>query len=216
MRRIESPAYRFNESRLVVFSPPSALGPISWYCLRSQAKREHVAAANLRERVAIEVFAPRIRAMHNTRRGIVVNSTEALFPGYLFARFAYPDQVRHVMSTTGVTGMVAFGGQPPAIADNVIQYLRREVSHAEQSPIAPVLEEGAWVRILSGCFQYIEGKVLHFDPRTDRVRLLLTLLGSEVQVSVPVERVALLSETRTRYPSGLMTAEGDFRDRCVV
>lgn len=191
---------------------------LRWYCLRSQAKREHVAAANLRERVEVEVFAPRIRAMHSTRRGVVVNSTEALFPGYLFARFAYPDQVRHVMSTHGVTGVVAFGGQPPAVADTVIDYLRREIAQAEYTPIAPVLEEGAWVRILSGCFQYIEGRVLHFDPRTERVRLLLTLLGSEVQVSLPVERVALLEESRTCYPSGLMTqsVEPAFHARCAV
>jgi transcriptional antiterminator RfaH len=181
--------------------------PPSWYCVRAQAKREHVAARNLRERVEIEVFAPRIQGTYNTRRGLTLNSTEALFPGYLFARFAYPDQVRHVMSTCGVTGIVAFGAQPPAIADPVIEYLRREVALAEQSPTAPVLAEGSWVRILSGCFQYIEGRVLHFDPRTDRVRLLLTLLGSEVQVSVSAERIALLSEARPLYPSSLLTQQ---------
>jgi transcriptional antiterminator RfaH len=201
-----------------MFNSASASSPLRWFCLRSQPKREHVAAANLHDRVAVEVFAPRIRAMHSTRRGIMVNATEALFPGYLFARFAYPDQVRHVMSTNGVTGVVAFGGQPPAIADNIIDCLRREVALAERSPIAPVLEEGSWVRILSGCFQYLEGRVLHFDPRTERVRLLLTLLGSEVQVSLAAERVTLLEESRTNYPSGLMTqnVEIDIRDRCAV
>ena len=201
-----------------MFTAASASTLLNWYCLRSQAKREHVAAANLRERVGIEIFAPRIRAMHSTRRGIVVNATEALFPGYLFARFAYPDQVRHVMSTTGVTGVVAFGGQPPAIADTLIECLRREIAQAEHTPIAPVLEEGSWVRILSGCFQYLEGRVLHFDPRTERVRLLLMLLGSEVQVSLTADRVALLDESRTNFPSGLMThnAEHETRERCAV
>jgi transcriptional antiterminator RfaH len=181
----------------------------SWYCLRAQAKREHIAAVNLRERVAVEVFAPRVRAIQNTRRGLVVNATEALFPGYLFARFSYADQVRHVISTCGVTGVVAFGGNPPPIADPVIEYLRREVNEAGQTAAAPILAEGSWVRILSGCFQYIEGRVLHFDPGTDRVRLLLTLLGSEVQVSVSAERVALLSEVRPFYPAGLMTQQMD-------
>ena len=132
-----------------------------------------------------------------------MNATEALFPGYLFARFTYRDQARHVISTCGVTGIVAFGGQPPAIADRVIEYLRSEVAHGG-SAVAPVLEEGCWVRILSGCFQYIEGKVLHFDPRTERVRLLLELLGSEVQVTVPADRVALMSESRPLYPTGLV------------
>ena len=86
----------------------------------------------------------------------------------------------------------------------MIEYLRRETAQAEQMPAAPVLAEGAWVKILSGCFQYIEGRVLHFDPRTERIRLLLTLLGSEVQVSVAADRVALLTDAPPNYPSGLL------------
>lgn len=201
-----------------MFPVAPASGSSRWFCLRSQAKREHIAAANLRDRVEIEVFAPRIRAMHSGRHGIVVNSTEALFPGYLFARFAYPDQVRHVLSTNGVTGIVAFGGQPPPIADHVIDCLRNEVVHAEHAPVAPVLEEGSWVRILSGCFRYLEGRVIQFDPRTERVRLLLTLLGSEVQVSLTADRVALLESVRTTYPSGLAISHAETPDRvrCIA
>jgi transcriptional antiterminator RfaH len=199
----------------VMCTTASTHEPPSWFCLRSQVKREHVAAANLRERVSVEVFSPRLRTTHRTRRGVRVNITEALFPGYVFARFAYPHQVRHVMSTCGVTGIVRFGGQPPPVADAVIEYLRREVAAADQMPAAPALEEGAWVRILSGCFRFIEGRVLNFDPRSDRVRLLLTLLGSEVQVSLQAERVALLEEPPPQYPAGLIThgSEDGFRDR---
>jgi transcriptional antiterminator RfaH len=192
--------------------------PLSWFCLRSEAKREHVAAANLRDRVAVEVFAPRIRGTSATRRGLLAQTTEALFPGYLFARFDYGAQLRHVISTTGVCGIVSFGGRAPAVADQIIETLRREVAAADRSPIAPVLEAGAWVRILAGCFQYIEGRVIHFDPRSDRVRLLLALLGSEVQVSVPSRHVALTTPVRTLYPSGLLAAGVSTAgcERCAV
>jgi transcriptional antiterminator RfaH len=188
----------------------------TWFCLRAQARREHVAATNLRERVAVEVFAPRIQRIVNTRHGLAMNATEALFPGYLFARFIYRDQVRHVISTCGVTGIVAFGGQVPAVADQVIEYLRGEISQADRT-VAPVLAEGSWVRILSGCFQFIEGRVLNFDPRTERVRLLLELLGRDVQVTVSTERVALIAATQPLYPSGLIAAGREDRllARCV-
>jgi transcriptional antiterminator RfaH len=191
---------------------------LNWFCLRAQAKREHIAASNLRERVAIEVFAPRIRRMLNTRHGLVMNATEALFPGYLFARFAYRDQTRHVISTCGVTGIVAFGGTPPAIADGVIAHLRAEVAVAERADVAPILEEGSWVRILSGCLQFIEGRVLQFDPRTERVRLLLSLLGSDVRVTLATDQVTLLSESRPLYPSGLIVAhvENSIHEPCVA
>lgn len=181
-----------------------ASDPVNWFCLRSEAKREHIAAANLRDRVGVDVFAPRVRGAHTTRHGVATWATEALFPGYLFARFAHPTQTRHVVSTTGVSGMVTFGGKPPPVADRIIDHLRLEVSAAETTPISPVLEEGTWVRILSGCFQYIEGRVIHFDPRCDRVRLLLALLGSEVQVSLSWRSVAVTVPSRPHYPSGLL------------
>lgn len=182
--------------------------PPRWFCLRSLAKREHVAAIHIAERVGVEVFCPRIR-VSQTRRGILVRQTEALFPGYLFARFDYVHQTRHVLSTNGVSGIVRFGGQPPPVADTVIDYIRRELTAAQHVAVAPVLAEGSWVRILSGCFQYIEGRVLHFDPRTERVRLLLTLLGSEVQVSLSAERVALVEGSRPRYPTNLLACGAD-------
>jgi len=200
---------------LIAASTPAA---ICWYCIRAQTKREHVAGTNLRERVGIEVFTPRVKGTYNTRRGLVMNATEALFPGYLFARFSYPDQLRHVLSTSGVTGIVAFGGNPPSVADDIIDCLRHEVSRAENATFAPVLEEGAWVRILSGCFQYIEGQVIQFDPRTERVRLLLSLLGSEVHVTVSAGRIALLSDSQQVYPAGLMAEPREARShvRCAV
>lgn len=196
----------------------STSAPACWYCIRSQPKREHIAGINLRDRVGVEVFTPRVKSSYNTRRGLVMNATDALFPGYLFGRFIYPDQVRHVLSTSGVTGIVSFGGKPPVVADGIIDCLRHEVLRAEQATFAPVLEEGAWVRILSGCFQRIEGQVIQFDPRTERVRLLLSLLGNEVHVTVSAGRIALLSDSQQVYPAGLMAEprENQSRVRCAV
>ncbi len=58
----------------------------AWYCVRSQNKHEHIAAAHLRMLDGVTVFCPRIRFKRTTRRGVVW-VTEGMFPGYLFARF---------------------------------------------------------------------------------------------------------------------------------
>jgi len=63
--------------------PPS----LAWFCVRSQPKHEHIAAARLRES-GLEVFLPRIRFKKHSVRGPVW-VTEALFPNYLFARFDF-------------------------------------------------------------------------------------------------------------------------------
>jgi transcriptional antiterminator RfaH len=184
-----------------------SIGDSSWFCLRSQPKREQAAAANLRQRVAIDVFAPRIRYQGTTKRGLAGFATESLFPGYLFARFAYPRQLRHVVSTNGVSGIVQFGGRAPKIDDTVIEFLRSQVGESEQASPAPVFAEGSWVKILSGCFRHSEGRILDFDARSERVRVLLELLGREVQVSLSVRSVGSALSPKAQYPAGLMASE---------
>jgi transcriptional antiterminator RfaH len=184
----------------------AAPGDVRWYCVRSQVKREHVAAAHLVERAGVEVFAPRLRAVHGNRNGGVTHTLEALFPGYVFARFDYARQSRHVVSTAGVRGLVSFGGTPPPVPDPVVEGLRREVAGGASAAASPILREGAWVRVLAGCFRFLEGRMVQLDPRSDRVRVLLDLLGGEVHVTLPAHQVIPLDGTETRYPAGLLQA----------
>lgn len=162
---------------------------LGWFCLRASGRREHVAAMNLARRNSIEAFAPRIRIRREIRAGGVRHATEALFPGYLFARFHYPAQLRHVVSTTGVLGVVAFGGPPPRLDDATIAHLRQHATPATSAPISPVFETGDWVRIAAGCLRGSEGRVRAPAAGTDRVCVLLSLLGHEVEISLPGDQL---------------------------
>ncbi len=148
-----------------------------------------MAALALDRRSGVEAFAPRIRVRKECRAGGVVTTTEALFPGYLFARFRYPEQVRRVVSTTGVVGLVSFGGPPPRLADDTIAHLRQ---HAEPiaPPLSPVFEEGDWVRVAAGCFRGAEGRVRELTDGRGRICVLLSLLGHDVEVSLPAGQLA--------------------------
>ena len=66
-----------------------------WFCVRTQPKHEHIAAAGLQRRLNVNCFAPRLRYRKMTRRGAVW-FVEAMFPGYLFAEFVYLEQRRRV------------------------------------------------------------------------------------------------------------------------
>lgn len=181
--------------------PPGA----GWYCLRVLTHREHVAARNLQQRTGIEVFSPRIRVRRASRRGAVATVTEALFPGYVFARFRYPHEARRVASTPGVVGLVSFGGPPPAVADGVIDRLVTEVRRAAEAPPAAQFEAGAWVRIVTGCFRGSEGRVVGAGGASTRVCVLLDLLGHQIQVSVPGDQLAGADAGTERFPAGLRT-----------
>lgn len=172
--------------------------------MRVLARREHVAARNLQQRAGVRVFSPRIRVRRKSASPAPATTTEALFPGYVFARFTYPHELRRVTSTPGVVGLVSFGGRPPVVADGIIERLDTEIRRAESVPLAPQFEEGAWVRIVAGCFRGSEGRVLHPAALSSRICVLLVLLGQEVQVSVACDQLAAPAR-HSHVPAGLRT-----------
>ena len=79
-----------------------------WFCLKAQPKREHLGAMALWRQIHIECLSPRLRFRKITQRGPVW-FVEAMFPGYLFAKFVYSRQHRAVESSHGIRGIVHFG-----------------------------------------------------------------------------------------------------------
>jgi len=177
------------ETRPRVLRPLLDACGLGWFCLRAAGRREHLAALNLARRNAIEAFAPRIRVRREIRTGGVRTVTEALFPGYLFARFHYPAQIRHVVSTSDVLGVVSFGGPPPRLDDATIAHLRQHASPSVAAQLSPVFAEGDWVRVAAGCLRGTEGRVQAFAAGGDRVCVLLCLLGHDVEISLPGEQL---------------------------
>jgi len=164
---------------------PSAAPAVAWYCLRVMARREQITARNLEQRTGAAAFAPAFPVSRTTAGGLMVKATEALFPGYIFARFDYPHEARHVGSTPGVLALVTFGGPPPKVSDEVIAQIAAEVGRADAPVEAAPFPAGATIRVTAGCFRGHEGRVLHTAPASARISVLLHLLGQDVQVSLP-------------------------------
>lgn len=185
-------------------TPPANDGCLRWYCLRALPRREHIAALHLQERTGLEVFAPRVAMRRPGRtRGIVVQ-IEALFPGYLFARFRLGDHTRLVGSTQGITGLVRRGATVPPVADDAIAFLRSQVGSDEPTPVSPVFSSGDVVAILAGCFAGEEGRLLRLDRGRDRALVLLSLLGRELAVSVPVDVLRRAGPAFVEFPPALL------------
>jgi transcriptional antiterminator RfaH len=160
----------------------------AWFCVQTQSKREHIAASNLRQDAHVEVFLPRIRYRHSTRRGPAW-VTEALFPGYLFARFPLPSLLRHVQSLRGVRGVVHFGHRWPSIPDAVIAELRSIVGDEEIKILSPGLNAGDSVEVAAGVFQGFQALVARVIPQRQRVSVLLDFLGRQTAVELNTNQV---------------------------
>ncbi len=156
-----------------------------WYCVRTQTKREHIAAGQLERLAGIEVFCPRIRFQRNTKRGKVWFE-EALFPGYLFARFDMSTMLRAVSSAYGVRGLVRFAGECAQVPDFVMSTLR---SAADGVVVIkePTLKTGDKAMISEGAMRGLRAVVTQVLPGGERVKILMDLMGTAVEAEVPMD-----------------------------
>src|SRR5262252_8372033 len=118
-----------------------------WFCMRAEPKREHLAATALRRRFGIECLSPRLRFRKLTQRGPVW-FVEAMFPGYLFAKFVYSTQHRAVESSHGVRGIVRFGEHLATIQEEIIAALQSKAGAEEVVTIDSSLKIGQPVHII--------------------------------------------------------------------
>lgn len=158
----------------------------AWYCLKTQTKRESVAAAHLRELESVEVFCPMLRYRKATRRGKVW-WVEALFPGYVLARFSLDRDERAVMYSPGVRGLVRFGDKVPAVADDFVELLRDEVAKQgaeEVLTVGPRIACGEEVELAHGPLGGVRAVVVEVLSARERVKVLLEFLGREQIIEV--------------------------------
>lgn len=163
-----------------------------WYCLRAQPKHEHIAAAQLQRALGLEIFCPRVRFQRRTRSGLKW-FVEALFPCYLFARFALAERRAQVRYSPGVAGILQFGERFAAVPDEAIAQLGAIIGAQEVKTLDFAVAEGDDVEIISGPLRGQRGVVTHLHSARERVRILLEFLGQTREVEV-----SLLSVFRQR------------------
>jgi transcriptional antiterminator RfaH len=155
----------------------------AWYCLRAQPKHEHIAAAHLRLLKEVTVFCPRIRFKRATRQGLAW-VTEAMFPGYLFARFELGEMHRQVGYAHGVTSIVRFGDRYPTIDEGALVQLQDHTGGAEVKEVDYRLSQGDEVKIAEGAFAGLEAVVTQVLSAKQRVKVLMDFLGRKMEAEV--------------------------------
>ena len=159
-----------------------------WFCLRTQPKHEHIAAAGLRRQFDVRSFSPRLRFRKATRRGAVW-FVEAMFPGYLFTEFIYPTMHRAVEHSSGVQGIVHFGDYLATIDPRIVAALQEKAGEEEIITIHDELAAGQSVHIAEGPFQGLEAVITQVLPAKQRIRVLLEFLGRSVETEISMPKV---------------------------
>jgi transcriptional antiterminator RfaH len=160
-----------------------------WFVVRCQTKREHIAAANLRNLNGVEAFCPRLRYRKATRRGKIW-WVESMFPGYVMAKFSIAEMERAVTFCQGVRGLVRFGSEIPPVPDSFVDSIKREILNHKGSideevmSLSPTIEIGDEVEIAHGPLQGMHGTIVAVPNSVERVKVLLEFLGSPQTVDM--------------------------------
>jgi len=169
-----------------------------WFCVRTKPKSEHIAALHLQKFAHLdEVFCPRIRYEKSTARGKVW-FVEALFPGYIFAKFDLATELRTVNATNAVSGVLRFADKYPLIDDATVAILIAEFPEETKSirVIEPEIEEGDEVIVTGGAMEGLHTIVTKLYSGQDRVRVLMDWLGEEREVEVSRDALSKPGEIR--------------------
>ena len=112
------------------------------------------------------------------------NVRAPLFPSYIFVILdPARDRWLSIRSTIGVSSLVTCDGRPLPVPEGIVESLIERTDPSNITRLDVDLVEGQSVQILHGPFANLVGTLERLNA-TDRVRVLLQLMGTEVPVSV--------------------------------
>lgn len=166
-----------------------------WYCIRSKPKKERMAAGSLAAQLGLDVFCPQIRFQRKTVRGPVWFQ-EAMFPGYLFARFDLMETKRAVSYAPGILNIPVFDGRIVPVPDEVIESLQADMDSESVVDAVEPLQVGEETTILEGSMRGLKVKVIKLMPAQERIGVLMELMGTLVEAVFPADAL----EHRMKHP----------------
>lgn len=164
-----------------------------WFLAYSKPRLEDIALDNLL-RQGFDAWCPTIKNVTSRRRkadDAQLFSQEVLFPRYIFFRPAHPQQsIAPVRSTQGVVSMVRFGIEFARLSHEKMVQIARWVDQQQELGPADVmgLKHGTAVKVTAGPLKGLDALVRM--TASDRVVVLLQLLGKDHEVALPYQALA--------------------------
>jgi len=153
----------------------------NWYALYTKPHKEHHVSNFLQSR-GLETYLPTIQVKKNGKK-----KTEPFFSCYLFVRLDPAAALPGVRWTPGLRRIVSYGGEPAAVPDDAISFIRRRV--AEMGPLhysGCRFKSGDQVVIKDGPLKYFEAVFDRASSSRHRAMILVDLLGRWTRCEVDV------------------------------
>ena len=161
---------------------------LRWYTIRTKPKKEAAVADWLRS-LDLEVFLPWLRCRQ--RLGTRYQwGLAPLFPGYLFCRLDLILSGKAVRYAPGVKDFVRFGPRFAEMGEDILQSLRERCPNGVAQVQPPLYRSGETVMIREGPFAGVEGLFECEMKGSERVAVLLDLLGRQTKLVLSSNMIA--------------------------
>ena len=165
-----------------------------WYVVNTYAGHENRVKDNLEKRLEtmgisenlfriVVAEETQIEVKNEKSKEVVKN----IFPGYLFVEMIMTDEAWYVVrNTPGVTGFIGSSGggaKPFPVKQDEIEKILRRIGQSDKS-IEVDFAVGDTVKILSGPFSGMEGKVESMNDQAQVATVLIILFGRETPTDI--------------------------------
>ena len=165
-----------------------------WYVVNTYAGHENRVKDNLEKRLetmGISENLFRIVVAEETQIEIKNEKTKEvvknIFPGYLFVEMIMTDEAWYVVrNTPGVTGFIGSSGggaKPIPVKQEEIEKILRRIGQSDKV-VEVDFAVGDNVKILSGPFSGMEGKIESMNDSTQIATVLIILFGRETPTDI--------------------------------
>lgn len=124
--------------------------------------------------------------------GVKKEKIKKMFPGYVLVEMIMDDEVWFIVrNTQGVTGFIGSSGKGAKPIPLLPEEVERILNNMGMSRIdlSKDLVEGKKVKIISGPFKDMIGKISSYDLEKKKVNLLLDLFGQETSVEAELNQI---------------------------
>lgn len=165
-----------------------------WYVVNTYSGHENRVKDNLEKRVesmGIQDYLFRIIVAEEPeieiKNGKQIEKMKNMFPGYVFVEMRMTDDAWYVVrNTPGVTGFIGSSGggaKPFPVSPDEMESILRRMGQSDKKVVVD-FAVGDTVKILTGPFIGMEGRISAMNDQTQVASVLTTLFGRETPTDI--------------------------------
>ena len=170
-----------------------------WYVVNTYSGHENKVKEKLEMRTVsmgmedyiFRVIVPEEKVIEE-KNGVKKEKIKKLFPGYILVEMIMTDEAWYVVrNTPGVTGFLGSSGKgakPFPLQPYEVDKILNDMGMSRLE-VNTDLKEGTLVKVISGPFSGMEGKVDSVDKDNNKLIVLLDLFGQETSVEVEFSQI---------------------------